>query len=1133
MFTERERERERDTHTHTHTHTHTRGDGETARQCHTCIIKMDSKFPDQLFPSFYERGPPDTAPNHCAGNWGSYDKLTIQDDSGSRSNWTFTSRHQVKGETWRHTEPVPLPLLSPLNEFLWPTKPPNPLDFMEHMQNFFLDHRHDAFGCMSQILGENFNFKQGTKEKRHKDSISMWRVTRYLDGLSFKKCRLRDRSVTLNRYSALLGDVVHSIPPQLLGSLLYEELTEQGERLLFSEAATGGALEFIPFSHNGDGYLVYPGNQGLNRLKFHRVELQRHRGSHSVLRSSSSDSFSFHLKGPIRQISSASLFNNSCVAVRSDYLCGAWQFSGGGERPRLLQAVNTTEVATCVTASPHVLGEVLVASESGVVNLWTVGRGMQKVRGEDSNLYFNAESPWRWCDFSAHPRVMVYADRTGAELTDIRVSPVSALSLFSISRSSDCHRGERLILSRYLRDVHSFHHLVTTQFSSYIADERFPGVPVLKWDHMMESPPLFCHVLPGSASSGSAVGGAGTTKVVLGSQRSQELVLLQYSGGRATACSSRGPPLALLRPSTSLKHLPVQIPHRLDVATHRLSSSAAGLTCVQRTGGEGGGVEDECICVLQLTEAGDVFYQILEPQQQQIHIPDVEPPPSKTAASSSPSSQLFAENDVIGTTQKERQTFSDSDESEDGEQRRRRLKQLKLQVVVNQSDEDDDDEDDDDDDSGAREKDGEPSDSTGKEALCSSMSVVNISEDALVAWKHWLQKLMKKSREKKKKPRPPGSQLFTADTEGFLRLRRQETREDKHVRSLRRDLRTCMSKRSLLAFSAPTLQPLPHAVDTDAWTDPMSRRLTISWQGEAAWRAWWEEELGLNRAEKEMALRRKRMREKERKRAAGRLELSGSFTSSTTYQAELDSFSDSAGWTSGSQWAWSDTDGLEDTVGGVTPVPTTTVSPLKTAKGEREPQTPSRSHDISVSQTPNRSCDVSASQTPSRSHDISASQTPSRSHDISASQTPSRSHDVSTPQTPSRSHDISALQTPNRSRDVSVSQMNDTPAARRASKRSAEGDHTSVLASQGFQPLLSHHNVVEDDSGVRSPQSVSQQSVPQRDLRVNLSLDSAVWSGFFQSRPLSQSSRGRVGLSQSSQSSQSSQAKKKKPRMGF
>lgn len=47
---------------------------------------------------------------------------------------------------------------------------------------------------------------------------------------------------------------------------------------------------------------------------------------------------------------------------------------------------------------------------------------MQKVRHEDSNLYFNAKSPWRWCEFTAHPRVVLYADRTGLDLTDIRVS---------------------------------------------------------------------------------------------------------------------------------------------------------------------------------------------------------------------------------------------------------------------------------------------------------------------------------------------------------------------------------------------------------------------------------------------------------------------------------------------------------------------------------------------------------------------------------------------------------------------------------------------------------------------------------------------------------------------------------------
>lgn len=61
-------------------------------------------------------------------------------------------------------------------------------------------------------------------------------------------------------------------------------------------------------------------------------------------------------------------------------------------------------------------------------------------------------------------------------------------------------------------------------------DERFPSVPMLKCDHMMQSPPIFCDVIPGSVFSGSAEDGAKTTKVLLGSHSSQEITMLQYSG---------------------------------------------------------------------------------------------------------------------------------------------------------------------------------------------------------------------------------------------------------------------------------------------------------------------------------------------------------------------------------------------------------------------------------------------------------------------------------------------------------------------------------------------------------------------------------------------------------------------------
>lgn len=91
------------------------------------------------------------------------------------------------------------------------------------------------------------------------------------------RCQQSYSSRSLDKYSALLSDVVPSIPPELLGTLLYEELKQQRDHLLFSEAATGGALAFIPFSQSDSssqhGCLLYPGNQGLDRLSILLMKL--------------------------------------------------------------------------------------------------------------------------------------------------------------------------------------------------------------------------------------------------------------------------------------------------------------------------------------------------------------------------------------------------------------------------------------------------------------------------------------------------------------------------------------------------------------------------------------------------------------------------------------------------------------------------------------------------------------------------------------------------------------------------------------------------------------------------------------------------------------------------------------------
>ncbi|XP_054714345.1 uncharacterized protein LOC129223979 [Uloborus diversus] len=204
----------------------------------------------------------------------------------------------------------------------------------------------------------------------------------------------------------------------------------------------------------------------------------------------------------------------------------------------------------------------------------------------------------RGCSFGSQPFSFLSLSNHQLLLYDLRLKSKPTCSLFSTQHPS-CYLKEELSVLKTLSS-NTFQHFAASNNHLFLCDERYPKEPVMLWNHLLGSHPLYCS---NTEYCSSSLLPSSDVFVLLSTQVSREICAISLkSSVSEVQPTTLTLPFFLSSPSDCIEALKLQCVFVDNSQCARFYNSIIGLSAVPHTKSNG-------FTCFQLSSLGDVFYQ--------------------------------------------------------------------------------------------------------------------------------------------------------------------------------------------------------------------------------------------------------------------------------------------------------------------------------------------------------------------------------------------------------------------------------------------------------------------------------------------------------------------------------------------